>query len=148
MSTFIGLSAARRDGEVTKYTCGTAGLKEGAVVIFDSSNPGQVIAPGGAGATKVAGVIIDVLGTTGSTAVGDYVNVQRTGICNVLLDATVSCTYGDKLQVADTDGSVKPNTATDSCDIVGVALQTLTAGAANGMISVQLGIHFIGDFAP
>jgi len=147
-TTFIGLSSTRFGGDTKQYQVNTASLKEGAVVIHDSSVAGQKVkAPTGAGNTGIAGVITNAQSASG-TAVGDSVDVQYTGIANVLLKATEAVTVGGKVIIADTDGSVKALGTTDSCDILGVSLITKTAGAANEMIPVRLQIQFSGDTVP
>jgi hypothetical protein len=147
-ATFQGLSAYRTPGEIRQVIVNTSGLKEGAIVIWDSSAAGgSTKAPTGAGNTGIAGVLIDVLPSAGTTSGGLY-NIQRSGVCPVLLDAGQSVTVGGKVIISDTDGSCKALGTTDSCDILGVALQTLTAGSANDLINVELQIQFSGDTVP
>lgn len=150
MSTPLGLSAARtaNPDDIRNVLVATTGLKRGAVVIWDSSAiKNKVKAPTGAGNTGVAGVIIDELPSAGTTS-GNYYNIQIRGKCPVLLDAGQAVTVGNKVIVSDTDGSVKAISTTDQCDVVGVALQTLTAGSANDPIEVELGIYYVGDNVP
>lgn len=148
MPTFIGLTAARTDGKTKMVRVNTTGLKEGAIVIHDSAQAGDSVkAPTGAGNTGIAGVLIDVLESAGTTS-GSYYRIQQTGTCAVLLDAGQAVTVGGKVIISDTDGSCKALGTTDSCDILGVALQTLTAGSANDPIMVDLQIQFTGDTVP
>ena len=149
MSDFIGLSSTRIGGETKQFSCNTAGLKEGAIVVHDTTagKNNFVKAPGAAAATGIAGVIVNAQ-ASGGTAVGDSVDVQYTGVANVLLDGTQAVTVGDKVIVSDTDGSCKGLGTTDSCDILGVTLITRTAGAANELIPVRLQIQFTGDTVP
>ncbi len=146
--TPFGLAAARTRGKVEQVVINTSGLKEGAVVIWDSSViKRNCKAPTASGNTGIAGVIVDVLDSSGTVSGSSY-NIQRTGKCPVLLGNGEAVTVGGKLQINDTDGSVKALGSTDSCDILGVALQTLTAGSANDMIEVELQIQFTGDTVP
>ena len=146
-TTFIGLSSTRFGGETKQVECNSSGLKEGAVVVWDSTNAGQLVkAPTGAGGTGVAGVICNAQ-VSGGTSVGDSVDVQFTGIANVLLDATEAVTVGQRVIVSDTDGSVKAATG-DQVDYIGVALITKTAGSANELIPVALNIQYVGDAVP
>lgn len=150
MSTPYGLAAARtaNPDDIRYVLCATSSLQRGAVVIWDSSAiKNKVKAPTGAGDTGVAGVIVDELPSTGTSA-GSYYNIQIRGKCPVLLDAGQAVTVGGKVIISDTDGSVKAIGTTDSCDIVGRALQTLTAGSNNDLIEVELGIAFSGDTVP
>ncbi len=146
--TPFGLTAGRTPGTILPYIVNSAGLKEGAVVIFDSSAiKGAVKAPTASGNVGIAGVLVDVIESGGTTSGSTY-NVQSTGIVPVLLGNGEAVTVGGKLQINDTDGSVKALGSTDSCDILGTTLQTLTAGSANDMIMVELRIQFTGDTVP
>src|ERR1041385_2708426 len=102
---FIGYSSTRWSGESKQYKCNTSGLKEGAVMVYDTSVAGQLVkAPAGAGATGVAGVLINAQ-PSGGTAVGDSVDLQISGIANVLLKAGQTVNVGDKVVIGGTDGS-------------------------------------------
>ncbi len=148
MSTFYGLTAARTPGEIHARKVNTNSLKEGAIVIWDTSAAGNSVkAPTGAAGTGIAGVIVDVLDSAGTVS-GSMYNVQSTGICPVLLGNGELVTVGDKVIVNDTDGSCKGLGTTDSCDILGTTLQTLTAGTNNDLVMVELRIQFTGDTAP
>lgn len=148
MSTFYGLAASRSPGQIESVRINTTGLKQYAVVIWDSAQAGKSCkAPTAAGNTGVAGVIIDELDSSGTVS-GSYYNIQKTGKCPVLLDAGQAVTVGGYLQVSDTDGSVKALGTTDQCDVVGKSCQTLTAGSANNPIMVDLNIFYVGDNVP
>jgi predicted RecA/RadA family phage recombinase len=145
---FIGLSAASKGVKTRTMKCATAGLKEGAVVIHDSSADGnKVKAPTAAANTGIAGVIWGQQPSSGTSA-GDDVEVAYEGIVPVQLDATEAVTVGGKVIISDTDGSVKALGTTDSCDILGVTEITKTAGAANELIPVRIQIQFVGDNVP
>ena len=147
-TTAIGKAAAPRSYLSRVMRCATAGLKEGAVVIYDSAVAlGQVKAPTSGGITGVAGVIVGQQPSAGCAANAD-VEVAYAGIVPVQLDATEAVTVGGKLQISDVDGSCKALGTTDSCDIVGVTQITQTAGAANELIQVLLQIQFTGDTVP
>jgi hypothetical protein len=147
-ATFNGLTASRGPGEIRQMRVNTNSLKEGAVVIFDTAQiKGSAKAPTAAGNIPIAGVLVDVL-TSDGTVSGSSYNVQYTGKCFVLLGNGEAVNAGDRLIINDTDGSVKAIGTTDSCGVLGTALQTLTAGAANEMIEVELGIYFSGDTVP
>lgn len=147
-TTPLGLSAAPKKYFSRPMLCATAGLKEGAVVVHDSSAiKDKVKAPTAAGNTGVAGVIVGQQPAAGTSA-GDTVEVAWFGIVPVMLDAGQAVTVGGKVQISDVDGSVKALGTTDSCDIVGVTEQTLAAGAANELIDVRLQLQFTGDTVP
>ena len=121
------------------FICYSAGLLGGAAVVWDGTNDG-VKAPGGAEVVGFAGFITEQQ-TSSGTASGDRVSIQNAGIAVGLLDAGQSVTYGQRLVISDTDGSVKAydDAGDDNCSIVGIALQTMTAGSNNDplMIAVQ-----------
>ncbi len=144
-TSFIGLSSAAKGRErLYAYKCNTAGLKEGAVFMFDGSAAGQLVkAPTGAAVPGVAGVLADVQNAATGTVVGTDINLQKDGIGNVLLQHGQSCNQGDALVVADVDGSVRVlNTGTDDGgDIVGYAEVTRTAGGgSNELIPARIEI--------
>lgn len=148
MSTIIGIASTRYAGNTRQFVINTAGLKEGAIVIHDSSAAGgKVKAPTGAGNSGIAGVIVNQQPAAG-TAVGDSVDVQYDGVANVLLGTTLTVTDGGYVIINTTDGSCKALGSTDSCDVLGKTLLTRTAGAANELIPVQLGIFYVGDNVP
>lgn len=120
------------------FKCFTAGLQGGAAVVFDSTNDG-VKAPAGAAATGFAGFITNAQTSTG-TASGDPVDLQDAGIAIGLLKAGETVAYGDLLVIAGTDGSVKAydDAADDNCSIVGTALASLIAGAANATLPISV----------
>jgi hypothetical protein len=135
---FIGLAVAPRDRDVVyPTTINTAGLFEGAAVIYDTGN--QVKAPTGAKALGFAGLIADVTPPTG-TVVGTDLNVQRNKIGMGLLQAGATATRGVGLVIAATDGSLRSFVdGTDTnCEIVGTSEITITAGATNIAIPVNL----------
>ena len=86
---FIGLSSAAKGRErLYAYKCNTAGLKEGAVLMFDASAPGQLVkAPTGTAVKGVAGVLADVVNAATGTVIGIDINLQKDGIGNVLIAA-------------------------------------------------------------
>lgn len=148
MSTTYGLAASRTGGEIIPVRVNTAGLVEGAIVMWDSAQAkGSVKAPTGAGVVGLAGVLVGQI-ESGGTASGSEYQMQISGICPVLLDAGQTVTVGNKVIASDTDGSGKALGTTDQCDVLGTALQTLTAGSANDLIMVQLGIAYVGDNVP
>jgi hypothetical protein len=145
---FIGLSATSLGVKARPMKCATAGLNEGAVVVYDSAVAGnQCKAPTGVGNTGIAGVIWGQQ-REGGTAAGDDVMVAYEGVVPTQLDAGQAVTVGGKVITSDTDGSVRALGTTDSCDILGVAEQTKTAGASNELINVRLQIQFTGDTVP
>lgn len=137
----VGLSAAPQRDRLYRVQCNTTGLKEGACVVWDSTDAlGSVKAPTAALNMGFAGVIADVLPAAGTTA-GNFYNVQRTGVGYVLLDAGQAVTVGNMLVISDTDGSVRAYSdggGDDNCDVIGKAMQTLTAGSNNDLILVDL----------
>ena len=137
-------AAAMIDDALVTCEVRTAGLAEGAVVCWDAVDKKNCVAPGGAGATKVRGVLYGQQGSStsvGSTAVGDVVTVQQRGTARVLLGATLTVAAGDPVIVSNTSGHVKALGAETVCSILGYALESKTAGAAAEMISVRLNIH-------
>lgn len=143
MATHIGLSSAKVGGQTVQFYVYTTGLKEGACTVADSTNKG-VKAPGGAAAAAFVGIITNAQTSSGTTS-GDPVDIQISGVANVLLDAGQAVTYGEDVVISDTDGSVKAyaNGSMDDCSIVGMALVTKTAGASNEMIPVLLRGHTV-----
>ena len=95
----------------------------------------------------IAGVICDVLPSTGTTANTD-VNVQKDGIANVLLSAGEAVVGGSPLVTKGTDGSVMAfakGTHKD-CDIIGYSEVTRTAGGGSSeLIPATLQIVHVGD---
>ena len=142
-SEFIGLGMAPRRGKLYPYQINSAGLKEGAVVMFDASANGQLVkAPTGAAVAGVAGVIADVLNVTTGTVIGTDVNLQIDEIGMVILKNGLTVAPGDALVVAGTDGSVRKldSTTDDGADIVGYSQVAKTAGATNEMILARIAI--------
>lgn len=116
----------------------TASLHGGAAVVWDSTNKG-VKAPAGAEAIGFAGFITNQQPSGGTTS-GDRVDLQNAGVAIGLLKAGESVTYGQRLVIADTDGSVKAydDAGDDNCSIVGIALATLTAGSQNDTLPIAV----------
>lgn len=114
----------------------TASLQGGAAVVWDATNKG-VKAPTGAEVTGFAGFITNQQSSSG-TASGDRVDLQNAGVAIGLLKAGEAVTYGDRLVIAGTDGSVKAydDAGDDNCSIVGIALATLTAGSQNDTLPI------------
>ncbi len=139
-TTFIGKSFAPKRDKVYAYQCNTASLKEGAAMVYDTSASGQLVkAPTGAAVLGFAGLVADVLGSSG-TAVGIDINLQRTGIGMGLIATGITVTVGDELVIADTAGTLRSFAlgSDDDCDIVGVCETTKTAGSATESILVNL----------
>lgn len=136
-TTFIGKAFAPKRQRLYPATLNTAGLKEGAAVVFDTGN--GVKAPTGAATKGFAGVITDVMPTGGSTS-GMDVNLQRDGEGLGILAAGVTCARGDKLVLANTSGHLRVYVhGTDAdCDIVGEALMAVTGGADPLAVGVDL----------
>lgn len=138
MTTFQGLSAAAKGFKSRPMKCNTAGLKEGAIVIYDTTVSGQQCkAPTGAGNTGIAGVIVGQQPAAG-TAVGDTVEVAYEGFVPVQIGAGLTVTVGDKLITGATDGSAKTRGATVTCDVIGICEETLTAGTNNDLATVRI----------
>lgn len=139
--TSLGKSATRR----VLFSCTkqeqTGGLKEGAVVAYkQTGDDTDVVAPSGAAAVNLCGVIMDQQPSAGTTA-GDFVNVQTDGIAVCLLATGATGTKGNLAIVADTAGTVKQWTNETNCDVVGVFNQTRTAGSSTDYIEVKLGFY-------
>jgi len=145
----IGLAVASRRGPLYPATIVTSGMKEGAAVVYDTTNQNGVKAPGAEKASGFAGLIADVQGSSGTAANSD-VNLQRTGIGMGLLAASASCTRGVGLVIANTSGHLRGYVdGTDhQCDVVGTAEVTKTAGAGGAeSIPVNLDAFFHADAA-
>ena len=143
----IGFATAPRGRDkLYPYQINTAGMKEGAFVVFDSTAAASMVkAPAGAAPKGVAGLIADVQNVTTGTVVGTDVNLQRDGIGLALLGAGLSVTEGAALVVAGTDGSVRAfvGGGTDNdCDIVGYAEETKTAGAVAETLKIRVAITY------
>ena len=140
-TSWIGLAVAPKRDKLYAYQINTAGLKEGAVVVWDTGANGQLVkAPAAAAASGIAGIIADQLGSSG-TVVGSDVNLQRDGIALVLLKNGQTVAAGDPLCVAGTDGSVRKAVNADSpCDIIGYSEVAHTAGATNEAIPARVNI--------
>jgi hypothetical protein len=110
----------------------TAAVAEGACLITGADFDTAVL-PSGAAATKVLGIATNSTGAT-----GERVNVMVLGVANALAVASATITQGDKLITANSSGHVKSWTAETAVDIVGIALETRTIGAAAEMIPVLL----------
>lgn len=131
---FIGKSGSTRTtAPVYQKQINSANLATGAAVVYDSSAAGDLVkAPAGAGAaagSAFAGLIVTEYIKGGGSAVGQDVNVQRTGIGYGLLKASTAVTVGQELVIGGVDGTLRPyNDATDDgAEIVGVAEQTLSS---------------------
>jgi hypothetical protein len=138
----INLAAVQLDGRTVPYQVNTSGLKEGAVVVVDSSVvKGAAKAPTGTADAGVVGVIVDVLPSGGTTSGLDY-DIQNWGDGYALLKASTSVTVGDLLVTGGTDGSVIAyvDGTHDNCDVVGRSKVTRTAGAAAELIPITLNI--------
>lgn len=136
------LSAAQLDGFAVPYQVNTSGLKEGAVVVVDSSAvKGAAKAPTGTADAGVLGVITTVLASSGTVSGLDY-DIQNRGDGFALLKASAAVTVGDLLVTGGTDGSVIAyvDGTHDNCDIVGRSKATRTAGAAAELIPITLNI--------
>ena len=153
MSTpFIGLSSAAKGRErLYAYQCNTAGLKEGAVFMFDSAAAGQLVkAPTGTAVKGVAGVLADVVNAATGTVVGTDINLQKDGIANVLLSAGETVAEGQGLVTKGTDGSVMGfvKATHKDCDIVGYSEVARTAGGgSNELIPARIEITYVGDMS-
>jgi hypothetical protein len=120
------------------FTVYSASLQGGAAVVWDGTNKG-VAAPGGAEVTGFAGFITNQQPSTGTTS-GDRVDIQNAGIAIGLLKAGETVTYGQRLVIAGTDGSLKAydDAGDDNLSIVGIALASFTAGSQNDTIPVSV----------
>lgn len=141
-TTFQGKSMAPRGRDKTyHYQINTAGLKTGAAVVYDSSVAGGMVkAPAAAAAIGFAGLIATEYLVGGGSAVGQDVQVQREGIGLGILRASNAVTFGQKLVIAATDGSLRPYVdGTDAtCDIIGTSEVTLGSQSGNVPITVNL----------
>lgn len=96
-------------------------------VVMSGTNAGNVALPGGALATKFAGVALEGIPTNSVT---NEIGVQVAGIAQIQSDGSATITAGDYLAIGNTSGQVKtvvPASGTNVRELVGIAL----SGAAN-----------------
>lgn len=132
--TPIGLSSTREVVWSQNYQDEVGSIAEGAVVIYSAATNGLVKLPAGAAAPAVAGVNM----SAGTSAVGDMLEVQKSGIAMVLLAASATVARGDLLITANSSGHVKAWTNETAVTIVGRSEVAKTAGGAAEMISCTL----------
>src|SRR5260221_115118 len=101
--TPIGLASAREVVWSQSYQDEVGSIAEGAVVIYSAATNGLVKLPAAAAAPAVAGVKMNA----GSSAAGDWLDIQKAGIASVLLVASATIARGDLLIVANSSGHVK-----------------------------------------
>lgn len=132
--TPIGLASAREVVWSQGYQDEVGSIAEGAVVIYSAATNGLVKLPAAAAAAGVAGVNMNA----GSSAVGDFLDIQKAGIACVLLAASAVVARGDLLIVANSSGHVKAWTSETAVTIVGRSEVAKTAGSAAEMITCTL----------
>lgn len=96
-------------------------------VVMSGANAGNVALPGGALATKFAGVALESIPTNSVTS---EIAVLVAGIAQIQSDGSGTITAGDYLAIGNTSGQVKtvvPASGTNVRELVGIAL----SGAAN-----------------
>lgn len=116
----------------------SASLQQGAALVADATNFGCK-APGAAAAPGFMGILGNQQ-TSSGTASGDAIDLQIEGVALCLLTAAATATFGGELVIGGTDGSLRPYVAAtdDEASIVGIAQQTITAGASAQPFSVLL----------
>lgn len=120
------------------------GLIEGSIAVnpLDGSiDPNQAILPAAAGAKGVLGVITDAW--SGGVPEGKPCSARYLGVVGINIAANTAVTFGDKLIVANSAGDAKPWTNETDCDIVAVALESISAQSARGRILARLQIQYI-----
>lgn len=112
---------------IKSFAADTAIANANVCVVMSGTNAGNVALPGGALATKFAGVTWEPV-QSGSTA--NEIAVQVAGIGQIQTDGSATIAAGDYVAIANTTGQVKtvaPASGAVLREIVGIAL----SGAAN-----------------
>lgn len=115
---------------VKSFAADTAIANANVCVVMSGANAGNVALPGGAMATKFAGVALEAVQSGSAT---NEIAVQVAEIAQIQTDGSAVIAAGDYVAVANTSGQIKtvtPATGTNLREIVGIALSgaTNTAG--------------------
>ena len=122
---------------VKSFAADTAIANANVCVVMSGSNAGNVALPGGALATKFAGVALEPVQSGSLT---NEIAVQVAGIAQVQTDGSAPIAAGDYVAIANTSGQIKtvaPATGTILREIVGIALSGAT-NAAGLLVDVLL----------
>ena len=121
--------AKQTPGLIKKFAAATAIAGMNVCVVMSGTNAGNVALPGGALATKFAGVVREPVGSGSSTKA---IAVQISGIAQIESDGSAGVTAGDFVAIANASGQIKsvtPASGTNVRELVGVALNSAAATA-------------------
>jgi hypothetical protein len=111
---------------VKTFPADTAISSANVCVVMSGTNAGNVALPGGALATKFAGVAQEPAQSGSQT---NAVAVQLAGIAQIQTDGSAAITAGDYVAIANTSGQIKtvaPASGSNVRQIVGIALNSVT----------------------